>query len=134
MKNASTIGGGNAHKINTGSQYAFIGGGNAHSLTGNASAIVGGDTNTTGGNCSVILGGYGNSDGGNDFTAVFGNGITASAIPSGNGAMWVNQLVATDLQIGILSTGGVINPPTLYPSGSLFYYPDAAGNKVVYWA
>ena len=98
MKNALTIGGGNAHNINTGSQYAFIGGGNAHSLTGNASAIVGGDTNTTGGNCSVILGGYGNSDGGNDFTAVFGNGLTASAMPPGTpSSLWVDTLVAPNI-------------------------------------
>ena len=99
MKNASTIGGGNAHKINTGSQYAFIGGGNAHSLTGNASAIVGGDTNTTGGNCSVILGGANNSDGGNDFTAVFGNGLTASAVPGVPSALWVDTLVAPNIPL-----------------------------------
>ena len=108
MKNASTIGGGNAHNINTGSQYAFIGGGNAHSLTGNASAIVGGDTNTTGGNCSVILGGYGNNDGGNDFTAVFGNGIIASAIPGVPSTFWVDTLVATNIPIAP-------SPTVVYP-------------------
>ena len=118
MKNASTIGGGNAHKINTGSQYAFIGGGNAHSLTGNASAIVGGDTNTTGGNCSVILGGANNSDGGNDFTAVFGNGLTASAVPGVPSALWVDTLVAPNIPVGSPTTCA---PPTGLPLGTLYY-------------
>jgi len=92
-----------------------------------ASFIGGGVQNKVCGSCSAILGGAGNSDGGFPYTGIFGVGITASAIPSGSGAMWVNELVVPSIPMGTLTPPG---PPVGYPSWSLYWLPSGVLKQV----
>ena len=124
------VGGGCLNQVN--SDFAVVGGGYFNQANGLNSFVGAGDTNLVTGNCSAILGGFNNDDGGNDYTGIFGTGITASPIPSGTGAFWVNELILNSIPAGTAGGGGVIMPPIGYPSGSIFYFPDAFGNKVVY--
>jgi hypothetical protein len=77
---------------------------------------------------SVVLGGSNNSDGGQANMAIYGNGITASSIFGGLGAVWAHELVLVNIPMGNIGA----TPPFGYPLGSLYYFPDGAGNNVVY--
>jgi hypothetical protein len=124
----NTIGNGVCNTI-TNTNHSFIGSGYKNQITGNCSFISSGANNTVSGAYSSILGGSGNNDNGYPYTGIFGNGITVpvGGVP-GPSSFWVNELVAPSMPIGL---PGPTQPPG-YPTGSLWYYPDAFGNNVVY--
>lgn len=114
--------------------HNFIGGGHCNLIEAACNVIGGGCANCTTGAYSAILGGSGNCDNGEPLTGIYGTGIVAANIPPipfGTGAFWVNEIVVRDIPMGILS-GSTPAPPPGYPTGSLWYYPDANLNKVVY--
>jgi hypothetical protein len=125
------IGGGNANTISAGRLHSFIGGGQANTVDADRAVVVGGSGNIVTGANSAILGGTGNNDGGVPNMGLYGQGLTATPIPSVLGAFWANELVIPNIPMGNL-VGGVPVPPPLYPPGSLWYYPDANLNNVVY--
>jgi hypothetical protein len=134
----SFIGSGDNNRIggaiaDPGADFSFIGSGQNNNIQPNTchGAIFSGDSNVVSGNCSAILGGQNNNDNGNPYTGIYGTGISAAAIPSGTGAFWANELVVPNIPTGFL-TLGIPTPPAGYPVGSLWYFPDANGNKVVY--
>ncbi len=127
----SFIGSGEELLVDTNAHFSAIVSGQTNTVSGGYmhSFIGGGVGNTVNGSCSAVLGGQNNVVN-NDLTAVFGSGIATTTVP-GPSSMWVDELVLPNIPVGSLS-GGIPIPPFGYPTGSLWYYPDANGNNVVY--
>ncbi len=114
----SFIGSGRNNHVETLSNDSAIVGGENNLLAGGDqrySFIGSGLNNTISSPCASIIGGAGNNiPAGLPNAHIIGSGITAAALPAGNGGLFVNELVIQNIPAVTLLTYPLLQPGQLY--------------------